>query len=510
MSKRLRSRSYPNLSKSGFMLPTGMSSESFEGATTGRRLGSWGTSLAGPNAASTNSLNTLRARSHETVRNNPYGTSAREHYVSNMVGTGFKPRWKLDDAALKDAVQELWTDWVDECDVYENTDFYGLLALIAGTEYESGECLIRFRERQLSDGYAVPLQLQVLEPDHLDVNNNKMLANGYTVQMGIELDQIGQRTAYHLSRRHPGDNTPMSNAALQGDVIVPAEDIIHCYRMLRPGQLRGIPHLAPVLLTLREIDQTEDGTVVRAKAQGLFAAFVTRDPGDGSDLTSTTGIGTDEGTDDNGNQITGLEPGMFAYLDDKEEITFSEPPDIGSNLTVILTHLLRKSAIAAGVTYEQMTGDLSSVNFSSIRAGLVEFRRRVEMLQWSMLVHQVCRRVANRWMLTAVASGALNIPDFFQNQRKYRRIEWQPPGWQWLKPLEDVMTSVMKIRAGLSSREAEAATMGVDVEDIDAANARDNQRASDNNLVYDTDASKTNKSGAIQDAAVLDFVANDK
>lgn len=510
MSRKMRSKSYPNLSKSGFVLPTGMSSQSFEGATTGRRLGSWGTSLAGPNAVSTSSLDTLRARSHETIRNNPYGTSAKEHYVSNMVGTGFKPRWKLDESALKEAMQELWEDFVTECDTYGGTDFYGLLALIAGTEYESGECLVRFRERQLSDGFAVPLQLQVLEPDHLDVHNNKMLANGNTVQMGIELDPLGQRVAYHLSRRHPGDNTPMSNPALQGDVRVAAEDIIHCYRMLRPGQLRGIPHLSPVLLTLREIDQTEDGTVVRAKAQGMFAAFITRDAGDASDLTGATGIGTDEGDDANGNQITGLEPGMLAYLDDNEDVTFSNPPDIGANLPVLLNHLLRKSAIAAGVTYEQMTGDLSSVNFSSIRAGLVEFRRRVEMLQWSMIVHQVCRPVANRFLLAAVASGAINIPDFFQNQRKYRRIEWQPPGWVWMKPLEDVMTSILKIRAGLSSREAEAATMGIDVEDIDNANKRDNERAEAAGLVYDTDAAKTDKSGAVQDAAVLGIVANDK
>lgn len=510
MSKPIRAKAYPSLSQSGFLIPADMSSQSYEGATTGRRLSSWGTSSAGPNAVTTSSLNTLRSRSHETIRNNPYGCSAKAHYVSNMVGTGFKPRWRLDDEQLKKEIQQLWEDWVDEADAYGQTDFYGLLALIVGTEYESGECLVRFRDRQMSDGLSVPLQLQVLEPDHLDTHNTKILNNGNTIQMGIELNAIGERAAYWLSRRHPGDNTPMSNPSLVGDVRVPAEDIIHCYRMLRPGQLRGLPHLATVLVTLKEIDETEDGTVVRAKAAGMFAAFITRNTGDGSDLTGTAGVGTDEGSDTNGNQITGLEPGMLAYLDDKEEITFSDPPDVGGNLTVLLKHLLRKSAIAAGVTYEQMTGDLSEVNFSSIRAGLIEFRRRVEMLQYSMVVHQVCRRVANRWLLSAVVSGAISIPDYFQNQRMYRRIDWQPPGWQWVKPLEDVMAAVMKIRAGLSSREAEVATMGNNVEDIDVANARDRDRAKQSNLVYDTDASQTNKSGAIQDANVLGVIANDK
>jgi capsid protein len=52
-------------------------------------------------------------------------------------------------------------------------------------------------------------------------------------------------------------------------------------------------------------------------------------------------------------------------------------------------------AIAAGVglTYELLTGDLSQVNYSSIRAGLLEFRRRMEALQWQLLVPGLCRPV---------------------------------------------------------------------------------------------------------------------
>jgi capsid protein len=37
---------------------------------------------------------------------------------------------------------------------------------------------------------------------------------------------------------------------------------------------------------------------------------------------------------------------------------------------------LRAIAMGMGITYEQLTGDLTNVNYSSIRAGLIEFRRR--------------------------------------------------------------------------------------------------------------------------------------
>jgi lambda family phage portal protein len=96
-----------------------------------------------------------------------------------------------------------------------------------------------------------------------------------------------------------------------------------------------------------------------------------------------------------------LEPG--------EDIKFSDPADVGGSYAEFLRMQFRAVAAAMGITYEQLTGDLTGVNYSSIRAGMLEFRRRCEV-QHGVLVHQLCRPVWAAWMKQAVLAGALDAP----------------------------------------------------------------------------------------------------
>lgn len=499
----LKTSPFPTLQKKKFVLPSGMKlkGQAYEAAATGRRMGTWGTSSAGPNSAGLSSLPTIRARSREIIRNNPFGLKAKRAYVTNMVGTGIKPRWKLKGVseAIKEELHELWEDWTDEADATGTTDFYGMQASAAESQYESGEVFVRMRPRRPEDGLSVPLQLQMIESDFVDVNLNSTLNNGNTIQMGIEYNQVGQRVAYHMFRAHPGDSSPLSNAKNRfGTVRVPASDILHIYKADRPGQIRGIPELSTVLVRLHELDQYEDAELVRKKVAAMFAGFITRDAADTADTNPFTG--TDEGEDDNGIDITGLEPGMLQELEDGQQITFSQPADVGGNLEPWLKNMLRSIASGANCTYEQLTGDLSSVNFSSLRAGLIEFRRYIEMLQWSLLIFQFCRPVANRWIEQAVLSGAIPLAEYRSNKRKFHRVDWQPQAWAYVKPLEDAMTAAIEIRNGVNSRNKVCAAKGYDVEEIDRENAEDNARADGAGLVYDTDPRNTNKSGTAQKA----------
>ena len=70
---------------------------------------------------------------------------------------------------------------------------------------ESGEVLVRLRERRVEDGLPVPLQLQVLEADHLDSGKTEELRDGGFILQGIEFDALGRRRAYWLYPTHPGD-----------------------------------------------------------------------------------------------------------------------------------------------------------------------------------------------------------------------------------------------------------------------------------------------------------------
>ncbi|HPX12165.1 MAG TPA: phage portal protein [Syntrophales bacterium] len=288
---------------------------------------------------------------------------------------------------------------------------------------------------------------------------------------------------------------------------MPVSEMVHVFKPLRIGQMRGRPWLASIILKLRELDQYEDAELVRKKTAAMFGGFIKEITPD-FDPENYFGRKT-TGTDETGatRDFVALEPGTFPILPPNTDVVFSEPADVGGTYEVWIKQQLREIAHGMGITYEQLCGDLTEVNYSSIRAGLLEFRRRCEQLQHQVLIFQFCRPVAQYWLKTAVLSGAIDIPDFFRSPGKYFRIQWRPDGWPWVDPVKDQLAEQMAVRNGFKSRSQVVAERGEDVETVDYEIAEDNRRADELGLIFDSDPRKTETSGAIQaveDKTVLD------
>jgi len=90
----------------------------------------------------------------------------------------------------------------------------------------------------------------------------------------------------------------------------------------------------------------------------------------------------------------------------------SELADVGGNTSRGYCRAFAASLPGIGTTYEQLTGDLRIVNYSSIRAGLLKFRRWARWFSTTSLSGSFCRRSRSDGFDLAVASGALNIADY--------------------------------------------------------------------------------------------------
>ena len=478
----------------------------YDGTGFGRRTLAWQVANPGAVAALLTTQTELRAKSRDLVRRNTWAHAALESYVANAIGTGIKPQSLVTDAALRESIQALWSDWTDTADAAGLTDFYGLQALACRAMLEGGEALVRLRYRRPEDGLPVALQLQVLEPEHLPVTLNTQAENGNVIRAGIEFDNLGRRVAYHLYRSHPEDGVfaPMSGSGGLQTVRVNADEILHLFRPLRPGQIRGEPWLARALVKLQELDQYDDAELVRKKTAAMFAGFITR-------LGPEDHLMGEGAADPNGVALAGLEPGTLQILEPGEDVRFSQPADVGGSYSDFLRMQFRAVAAAMGVTYEQLTGDLTQVNYSSIRAGLLEFRRRMEALQHGVLVHQLCRPIWQAWMTQAVLEGALVMPGFARGgpgrRRAYLACKWIPQGWQWVDPEKEFKALQLAIRSGLMSRSEAISSFGYDAEDVDREIAADNARADALGLVFDSDPRKVAKTGAAQPAS--ESVASD-
>lgn len=476
--------SYPTLARRGFLLPNRLKA-SYDGAGTGRRSAAWKAPDSGPTSASLGGLRSLRNRSRAATRNDPYGFSAIDRLVSNTIGTGITPKPRHKDDTIRAALQELWDDWTEEADADGCTDFYGLQALICRAVYESGECFVRIRPRRPEDGLAVPLQLQALEPEFVPHDKHEKRSNGNVIRAGIEFNGIGQRVAYWMYRSHPGDG-PEPSAGYNELVRVPAEQVLHIFEPIRPGQLRGVPVLAPVLARLKSLDDFDDAVLFRQEVANLFAGFIRKPAPEEPEVDPVTGQAVVTDADDF-TPMVGLEPGTMQELLPGEEVEFSDPPDAGNTYPDFMRQQLLAAAAGAGLPFELLTGDLREVNDRVIRVVLNEFRRRIEQRQFGVFVHQLCRPTRAAWLDMAVLSAAIDLPDYTRNRRAYLRTRWVPQGWAYVHPVQDVQAQAMGVKSGFISRSEVIMRQGYDAEVIDAEIAADKARAAKFGLVFDTD-----------------------
>lgn len=455
----------------------------FDAGQSGRRLRSLPTSADAINTQIRRYGRTILARSRYLASNNPYAAAAKEAFVSALVGSGIKPSPMVDDKDLKAELQQLWLDWTDEADADWLTDLYGQQSIVAAEMFEAGECFIRFRLRRDEDGLSVPLQLQILPAEMLPLDHNETGRGGKSIQCGIEFDAIGRRTAYHFLRQHPNDDAVNLGQSRAGQkTVVPADEVLHLYRPVRAGQIRGLPHTLSAIVKLAIMDQYDDAELERKRTAALFGAFVTRPVVGDDPMAGPLGGDTDGAEAAEGEaplNSVGLEPGATIDLLPGEDVKFAEPADVGNSYEAFQYRNLLAIAAGFGVPYAAMTGDLRQTSYGSIRAGLVEFRRRVEAMQHHVMVYQFCRPVWLRFMSEAVLAGAVSIPprEFVKNKRDFARVKWIPPKFDWVDPLKDRQAEEVAVRNGWKSRSDVIEAEGYDAEEVDERIAADRDRA---------------------------------
>lgn len=408
----------------------------YEGARTGRNTAGWITTNASGNAVLAGDLVRLRERSRELVRNNQYAINARDRWVDCIVGTGI--RLQADKR-----VMDLWNRWEAEC-CDAHPSFYAMQRALAKARFESGEVLLRRRIRRTEDGGVLPLRIQVMESDFLDHTKESDQTNGRYVIQGVEFDPIGRRAAYWLHRRHPGDTS--SSRGLDS-APVPAAEVIHLFEEPRPGAVRGVPKMHAVMIRMRDLDDYEFAHLLGKRTQACLAAFVTTPDGTpiNSAMTSTSGA-----------PLERIEPGTINYLKPGESVEFSAPRGDGG-YGDYKTHIVRDIAAGIGMPYELVSGNLSTVNYSSYRAGLVAFKRAVEAEQWSVMIPMACEPVFRWFVEVAQVAGLLPTGPTPPH-------EWAPPEFALLDRLEEARADEAELAIGTSTWPQVVGRKGYDAE----------------------------------------------
>lgn len=392
----------------------------YDGASQSRHTDGWYTTGVSSNIEVNNALVTLRNRSRDLARNNPYIKNALRVLTNNIVGTGILAEPKVSGrSGNKDSVKELWKLWAEKikCDYDQRHTFYGLQALVIKTIQQSGEALVI--RRRANSKYVIPLRLQVLEGDYINTGRFTLTNEwGGITWYGIAFDKNGERVGYWLWDRHPGEFATHDN-------FIKAEDVIHVYQAERPGQIRGVPETHASILRTQDLDDYEFSERIRAKVSSAMVAVVTSDENADKPKKATP--------------YDTMEPGTFHYLNKGEQVEFSTPPT-HNGYDEYVKNGLRGIAAGMGVTYESSTGDLSNVNFSSGRMGWLEFHRNVEHWRWNVLIPHLCDQVFDWFVEAAKIAG--KIPDGATVS-----VSWTAPRREMLDPVKETKAMVEGLRA---------------------------------------------------------------
>lgn len=399
----------------------------------------------------------IGARATHFAINTAVGARIVESLVANIVGDGIKPRSEHPEKATRVALQEAFKGWCDEADADGRRDFYGLQQDAARDMVTFGEYVFII----LSEPQTGMPQLRRLHPDQLDRSLTRLTHDrAGTIIQGVEFDADGRVIAYHI--RQSASNDPFMQLAA-APIRYPASMVLHGFRPLVPGQVRGISWLTPVLLTANDHDRLTDAIIMRSKVAAMHAGFIRDAQGAGSPYSGETTGPTEE---------VAFEPGALVHLPPGKDIEFATLPD-QSGAVDLLRSIMRQIAAGAGVTYEMASGDYSQVNYSSERSAQLQFRRFASGVQFHQLVFPFCRPAWRRLVAYQAFRGIIPATRYAVAPKPYEAAKWLPPAWDWVDPEKDAKAAETEVRNHFKSRAEVIAERGYDIEDVDAEFAAD-------------------------------------
>jgi lambda family phage portal protein len=227
------------------------------------------------------------------------------------------------------------------------------------------------------------------------------------------------------------------------------------------------------MIRMRHLGGYEEAAVVNARAgaskMGFYKPGISGEEYTGDSVTET------------GNPVTSVEPGVNEILPPGWEFIPYEPKYPDQQYDGFVRATLRGMSAGLGVAFSSLSHDLSDVNITSIRAGLIEARETWKALQ-KLFVEVVNDRVFSEWLLMALTTGAVNLP--LSRYEKFNAPKWTGRRWAWVDPLKDVEANRAAVAAGFKSPTQVINEMGGDREDVYQEIAQDQEYAASLGLSF--------------------------
>ena len=451
-------------------------------------VSAWYSSSKSPAEDITENLELLRERSRDLYAGGgPLGRGAIDRIVLNSVGPGLTLSCRIDAEGLGLSEEEsaqweqnterefsFWAESKD-CDISRGMNFYELQNLCFKSVLLNGDALVMLPMRKTRN-FPYDLRIALIEGDRLE--NPPLRTYNEMIDGGVEFDLDGKPIAYHIANRHP--LSEITGQPRLEYIRVSAfgartgrRNVLHLLPMERIGQHRGVPFLAPVIETLKQLGRYSDAELMAAVIGGIFAIFFEHSTdNDNSDYVGEESAASDLGiaeqrenelqTWQEGLKTVGINDmyGMIADLPMNTAAKSISPARPNTAFDAFVTSLVRQIGSALGIPAEVLFLNFES-SYSASRGALLEAWKLFNYWrQW--WITNFCQPIYEEWLQEAVLKGRVNAPGFFDDpmiRYAYSWADWTGPSQGQLDPVKEVNAAILRVENGFSTRQRETAEL---------------------------------------------------
>lgn len=457
-------------------------------------------------------LETLRARSRDLYMGAPIATGALKTVRTNVVGSGLALNAQIDakflglsedEARAWEANTErewrLWSESV-ECDAERRQTFFQLQSLVLLSAIMSGDVFVTMPIIKRK-GSIYDLRIGLIEADRVCNPENVVGLEDKNILGGVEIGQYGETLAFWVASRNPnaaprflnkGASLPLEWKRVQAfGAKTGRRNVLHIMADVeRPAQRRGVPMLAPVIESLKQLTRYTEAELMAAVVSGMFTVFIESN-------TPQTPLGgmfnQAMQVDDKDPQAYELGNGAIVSLGENEKVSTANPGRPNTAFDGFVMSMCRQIGVALEIPYELLIKNFTS-SYSASRAALLEawkmFRMRRE---W--IIGNFCQPIYEEWLTEAILKGRVKADGFFDDpaiKAAWCNADWFGDCQGQLDPQKEANAAKIRVEEGFSTREREAAELtGMKFEDIVTTRKREEELRKAAGLIQEQTQSNT-------------------
>jgi lambda family phage portal protein len=332
----------------------------------------------GPDAAANPDVRQrLRNRARYEVANNSYAKGIGLTLANDAIGTGARLQMLTESMELNREIEHSFLEWALEVNLAEK------LRTMRLALFQDGEAFAILNSNPMLE-HDVKLDLLLVEADQV-TSGFGMVQPDNEID-GVIFDDFGNPIAYRVLKYHPGEMRMVYTNHLNS-MVIPADNMIHLYRLDRPGMHRGIPEITPALPLFAMLRRFTLATLGTAESAANFAAILYTDAPANGEADAVEPMDAIE-----------LERNMLLTMPGGWKMSQLNPAHPASTYAEFKHEILNEIARCLSLPYNIAACNSSGYNYSSGRLDHQTYYKSIQVFQ-DWFASRVLNRILKAWLL---------------------------------------------------------------------------------------------------------------